>query len=448
MKNTFKFAAFVFLGALCLLLDAYYNGFPIVYSDTSTYIASGFELETPFDRPITYGLFLRLFSLNGVSLWFVLFFQGLILSYLIFLLVRIVTGEKSFLRFGLLTIIFLSLFTGVSWTVSQLMPDIFTSISLLCVTLILVGSFNSKTLILLYSLFFISVAMHISHILLFVLLLTTLFCIRKYFLPKSDYPKRNLQIMTLLLLTITSSVTMGSAISKSKHVFFIGAMVEHGIVKSYLNDNCDTKHYQLCAYKDSLPSRAYDFVWDEKSPFYKIGGWNKTKNEFNEIIYGTLTQPKYVKMHIKASFNATLQQLTLFSIGDGNGSFLEGSLLQERVSTYFPQDLAAYNTSKQNQSKLGALNVFNAMFSVVVVISLFVLIVLLARYAGLLNRHIKFIAIVFFIGILLNAWDCGTFANAIDRLGCKMIWLVPFSAAILLLKILHDRKTRKSKVMN
>jgi len=29
------------------------------------------------------------------------------------------------------------------------------------------------------------------------------------------------------------------------------------------------------------------------------------------------------------------------------------------------------------------------------------------------------------LSILINAWVCGTFANAIDRLGSKMIWLIP-----------------------
>jgi hypothetical protein len=64
-----KFILFVTLGALGLMLDAIYNGYPLVYSDTSTYLASGFELQTPVDRPITYGLFIRLTSLNGFSLW-------------------------------------------------------------------------------------------------------------------------------------------------------------------------------------------------------------------------------------------------------------------------------------------------------------------------------------------------------------------------------------------
>lgn len=442
MKDTVKFLIFVLAGAFCLMFDAFYNGFPIVYSDTSTYIASGFELETPFDRPITYGLFLRLFSLNGLSLWFVIFFQGLILSYLIFLLVRLVTDEKSFLKFGLLTIILISLFTGVSWTVCQIMPDIFTSIALLCMILILLGTFKRRTFLLLNVLFLISVAMHMSHILLFALMLIAIFTLRNFILPKQLYPRRNLRIMTLIFLTIATVVTMGSAISKSKHIFFMGAMVEHGIVKNYLDDFCDTRQFKLCAYKDSLPDRAYKFVWDEKSPFYKIGGWKETKSEFNEIIYGTLTQPKYIVMHIKESFKATLQQLPLFAIGDGNGSFLKGTILYERVSKYFSQDLAYYSTSNQNQSRLYFLSFINSIFFIIIVLSLFLLIFLLVKFKNILNGHLKPIAILFFICILLNAWDCGTFANAIDRLGCKTIWLIPFTTIISLFKVVYDRKRK------
>ncbi|MCS7075538.1 MAG: hypothetical protein NZ455_02455 [Bacteroidia bacterium] len=236
MKNKYKFIIFVLFGAICLLTDAFYNRFPIVYSDTSTYIASGFELETPFDRPITYGLFVRFFSLNGLSLWFVVFFQALILSYLVFLLIRLVTCEKSFLTHGLLIIIFLSLFTGISWTVSQIMPDIFTSVALLTMTLILLGTFKRITTVILYVLFFIAVAMHMSHILLFIVILVLLFGFRKYIFPKEQFTKVRLKIVVLLTLTVVSVLTMGSAMSKSKHVFFMGAMVEHGIVREYLNE--------------------------------------------------------------------------------------------------------------------------------------------------------------------------------------------------------------------
>lgn len=287
--------------------------------------------------------------------------------------------------------------------------------------------------------------MHMSHILLFSTILIVIFGLRKFILSKGDYFNRNLQITILLLLTIASILTMGSALSKSKHVFFMGAMVEHGIVKNYLDDYCGTKRYKLCAYKDSLPERAYNFMWDEKSPFYKIGAWKETKNEFNEIIYGTLTKPKYIFMHIKESLKATLLQLSLFAIGDGNGSFLEGTLLHERISKYFSHDISAYTTSKQNQSQLDFLNLLNFLFLLVIVLSLFLLIFLLLKFSKHLNRNLKAVVILFFIGIILNAWDCGTFANPIDRLGCKMIWLIPFMTTIFLWKIFLEQRTKENK---
>jgi hypothetical protein len=440
MKGEFKLIVFILIGALFLIIDAFYNGFPIVYSDTSTYIASGLELQTPFDRPITYGLFLRLFSLNGLSLWFVIFFQGLILSYLIFLLVRQVIGEKLFLPFGLLTIIFLSFFTGLSWTVSQLMPDIFTSIALLCLILILLGAVKRRTLFFLYSLFFISVAMHMSHILLFSLILVSAFVLRNFILQKQNYPKATLRIMILFLLTIASIVTMGSALSKSKHVFFMGTMVDKGILKKYLDENCATYKYKLCTYKDSLPTTALDFIWKENSPLYKIG-WKESKEEFNEIIYATLTQPKYIIMHIKGSIKATLQQLIHFNIGDGNGSFLEGTRLYERVFKYFNNDLHNYTLSRQNQSQLKAIDFFNVLFIVITILCLCLLVFLIIVKHSIIGK-LKAIMILVFISILLNAWDCGTFSMAIDRLGCKLIWLIPFITLIALYKAFHKKRLR------
>lgn len=439
MKENFKFILFVFLGALCLMTDAFYNGFPIVYSDTSTYIASGFELETPFDRPITYGLLIRIFSMNGLSLWLVVFFQGIILSYLIYILVRLITGSNSYLKYGLLIIAFLSVFTGISWTVSQIMPDVFTPIALVSLILVLFNTTSRWVVVLLYAIFFISVATHMSHILLFGILLLLIFSLRNFLLPIKNSPDRNSKIAWLLLLTITSVITMGSALSKSKHVFFMGALVEHGILKNYLKDFCAAKQYKLCAYKDSLPDRAYKFIWDEESPFYKIGGWRETEKEFNEIIYATLTQPKFIAMHLMESFKATIQQLKLFSINDGNISFLKGTLLYQRISQYFPHELKAYSSSKQNQSQFAFIDFFNTLFQIIVILGLMAILIIWPLFTGILGSHVKIIVLIFLGGIVLNAWDCGTFANAIDRLGCKMIWLVPFAASLLIIRILHVR---------
>jgi hypothetical protein len=47
------------------------------------------------------------------------------------------------------------------------------------------------------------------------------------------------------------------------------------------------------------------------------------------------------------------------------------------------------------------------------------------------NKKAAFTIIMIITSIILNAWDCGTFANAIDRLGCKMIWLIPLLSLLV-----------------
>jgi hypothetical protein len=416
------------------MFDAFYNHFPIVYSDTSTYLASGFQLETPMDRPITYGLFLRLTSLNGVSLWLTIFFQALIVSFLIFKLMKRLLNEKIYLKAFFITIIFLSLFTGLSWTVCQLIPDIFTSVGLLTCVLLLWGRFNKQENIFLFFLFFLSVAMHMSHLLLFGLLLLIVVLLRKRLLPLQDFPKRNIQLTLLFILTGTSILTMGAALSKSKHIFFMGAMAEHGILKQYLDESCSTHAYKLCAYKDSLPEKAYQFVWEDDSPLQKIGTWSDVKPEFSEIISATLTQPKYIKLHIAASLSATVDQLMKFGINDGNGSFLHGTRLHERISLYCPHDISAYNSSRQSRNELGFTAPWNIAFTIITLLGLLVLVIIPGGLRHAFTTTGGNIIFVVFVAILLNAWDCGTFANAIDRLGCKMIWLLTFMATITILK--------------
>lgn len=439
MTPKYKYLFFILFGALLLMLDAFFNGYPIVYSDTSTYLASGFELETPFDRPITYGLFVWLTSLNGLSLWGTIFFQALITSFLIMEIIHLFFKDRSEIA-GILIIAFLAFFTGLSWTISLLIPDIFTPIALLSMILILFNKSGKCKTALLYFIFLLSVSMHMSHLILFSSIVFMIIIFRKKILPVETAYKKNIRLGILFLLIGASVLTMGSALSKSRHVFFMGAMLEHGILKTFLDDNCNSKSYSLCAYKDSLPDKAYVFIWDkETSPLYKTGSWNDVKPEYNEIISATLTQPKYIKLHITASLKASADQLSKFKINDGNGIFLKGTVLHERVEKYVPNDIESYSASKQNQSRLGFTDTWNVIFSIVVVLSILILLISPQGIRSVFKTDQGNVILLVFVAVILNAWDCGTFANAIDRLGCKMIWLLPMFAAIILVKMLREK---------
>lgn len=71
--------AFIFIVAVLLCYMGFYNRFPLVYSDTDSYMEMGFNNHVLPDRPITYGLFLRHVSLSE-SLWLVVFAQGFLLA--------------------------------------------------------------------------------------------------------------------------------------------------------------------------------------------------------------------------------------------------------------------------------------------------------------------------------------------------------------------------------
>ncbi len=280
-----------------------------------------------------------------------------------------------------------------------------------------------------YFLFLVSTSMHLSHISFNLSLLTIILVAR---LVKQKDWNSNFSYQKLLLAFVVTGLaftTMLSASAKSKHVFFMGAMAEHGILQSFLNDNCGNNEYEICYYKDEIPNRAFQFVWDEKSPVYKMGSWKGVEDEFNEIIFKTLTTPKYILLHIKASVMATFDQLITFKINDSNGVFLEGTMPYDRMVRYIPGDLDRYEDSKQMRDELGYTDGLNILFTIIIILSLIIILFLLFK-GSIYRGNLATVLFLFTFGIVLNAWVSGTFANAINRLGCKMIWIVPFLAII------------------
>src|SRR5260370_16438819 len=92
------------MGAIVLLIPAFINGFPLVYEDSVDYLIFTPRLyRSPF-----YGIFLTLFHWNRF-IWAPIFAQALIVSHLIWVLVRIFPCEVSF-KYFCIFILFLHFF--------------------------------------------------------------------------------------------------------------------------------------------------------------------------------------------------------------------------------------------------------------------------------------------------------------------------------------------------
>lgn len=433
------------LAALSLCGAAFYNGFPIVYSDTGTYLESGFTLETPFDRPITYGIFLRIFSLNGFSLWPVIFTQSLLLVLVMYGCVKAFVNTRRAASLTCIITLALACFTGVSWMASELIADVFAPISLLCILLLLFAPQEKKGwTIFLYATLLVSTASHISHVIIDLLFLScmTIFWLRKRKKETLRFGGRTLA--GIFLVTVAAIFTMGSSIGKSKHVFMMGRLLESGILDAYLDENCGKEKLKLCDCRDRLPDNADNFLWntDGDSVLIRTGGWQGSKAEYSMIIRHTLASPKYLLLHAKAATINSLKQLATIRVGEGNGAYGKGTLVYERIKKYFPYEFRQYCFSQQTQNYFAQLPFVNFVNYLVTGVALLLVMSWLLFYReGCTIKGLTAFVIALLLGYVLNCAVCASLATLANRFGSRESWMIVFAAIVVTMEFVSRKKT-------
>lgn len=418
------------------------NKYPVLYSDTSTYIASGFELETPFDRPIVYGLLLRIFSLNGLTLLLVPMFQALLYVYLLFNILKIFLKKENVSVEVFCLTVLITLTTGFNWSINQLIPDFLSSIGFLSLMCIFLSDKRNAKNILLYFVLFISASSHISHLFLYIFLLLIIFLLRKRYLSQLNFKVFKTNMIYVFVIFLLSYLIMASAISKSKDIFFAGNLAQKGILKEVLKDKCAENQFRLCFYKDSIPNSFEGFVWKPESPLYKAGGWKELRNELSEIKNISLTEAKYLTKQIKYTLLYFLDQLIMFKIGDGNGSFNEETVLMQRIQKYTLFDFKLIQESKQYHAAFLNLILINLFYSVVTAISFILLVLLIVYNYKIFSGEIKLLVLLTFTLILSNALLIAFSSDIANRHGCKLVWLITLLNYIILLRIQRNNVIR------
>ena len=425
------------------MLPALWNYYPLVTSDTGAYIQNAYQLYLPNDRPITYSYFLLLSSLR-LTLWLTIFFQSLLLSFLIVAFIELPLFKNIQEKYIWILFILITLFTSCSWFSSQLMPDIFTAIIFLASINLIYAS--NKYLYLIYgSILFCAILMHNSNLIIslifyFVLLIVTLL-----------YPKLKVYRKKAILLTTISLVAWsficglhyisgnGFKPSKSSHVFLIAKLAENGILKDYLNEHCTTENYRLCAFKNELPNHAWDFIWNDGGAFARTGYWDSSESEYSRIIKGTLTQPKFLIKNLKEGIKASGKEFILTDIGDGLNPQTDGTNPYWKIQQYYGHELKFYLNSKQNQNKL-SFRIFNQVIFFVFITN-FIMILILYSFKKLTKEQLSIYIICLFF-CLLNAATTGALANILARLNSRSIWLLPFLTLLLSFEIYFSRKNK------
>lgn len=442
----FLFYNTMLIGAALLLVPSLYNGYPLINSDDGTYIHSGFIPFIPDDRPIVYGLLLRIFSLNGVSLWLAVISQAIVVSWL---LLKIIFKNVHYKKYLVAIIIYtlLAFCTSLSWITSEIIPDVCTPIVLMAMYVLLIGGESKLNYVLLCAVFLVASGTHMSHFMIFMGVMVLIFLFRKSFFSKEQlkYVVKTLGI--LVLLSVVATVVNSSVYSKSKHVFLMGAMLDKGILKTYLDDNCRKNNYKLCKHKDSLGTDPNWFLWDSYSPLYEEGGWAATKTEYSSIINDVFSTPKYLAMFAKSSVKDSWRQLLDFKIGDGNFPFKTGSHVYYAVKNHVPNDEHAYVNAWQHQELIiPELAIPNKIIYAVVIVSAIILALIILFKRKSLSLSVSFFIFLSIILIIINVWNCATFAQVNGRYSCRVMWLLPFCAMLCLAQPVFLNKKSSNKV--
>lgn len=412
---------------------AFYNGYPLVTSDSGAYVRFAYDFQVQKDRSAFYSVFVALSGARWLlhTGWLPVIIQAFVLSVLLWRFFKLI-GPGS--TYGVIFILMLgtAFFTGAAWTASYIMPDVFTPILFLSTVLYIYDTSLKRAGRILYlAVVSIALLIHNSHLIILPLFLLLLFVVSLLSWKNLLHVRRLLPLSGvtvscfLLVCSLNYSKGMGFTVSPSTHVFLAGKLVETGIMKTYLAENCSNSEYKLCAYVDELPEHAYQYIWYDEGPFHKIGGWDSSRQEHEQILHNVLTTPRYAKMFLFISGSHTLQQLLNINISY-TAPLAEGSSPYNNISNYLPSDMNFYNNAKQQFRDLDdTVSFFRHFHKWIFVLTTVWILLLLIQGKPMFNDSISAIYMVILLYVLCNAFVTATFANVLERLQNRVFWLIP-----------------------
>jgi hypothetical protein len=442
-NSPIKKALYYALLVLIILFPALYSRYPLAYSDTGSYVASSLELLAPRDRPLGYGIFIRIFSWK-FTLWPVIFAQGIIAVFLLRKMSQRFlnnTGPLHHITL-LLSVLLLALCTGLSWYTSQIMPDIFTSFGMIAFILFYWGEEESRFSlndILYVIIIFIAASVHFSNLLLLLALLIFTAIKNRQNIKLRIFQLKLLSVFAIILLAYLGMSWANLSAHKqfkpsvSSNVFLFGRFAESGILEKYIKEDCaQHSEYQWLCSMENIPRNSTEFLWDgegvmKKFDYNFVIADSALKNITTEI----LTDTKYLFPFLWDCAINSCKQLFQLNIGSGLYGYRENSGPYYAIYNNLWSEKNYFMNSEQSFAALN-LSIFNFLNYLTILLSLIVI-----MFFYLTGRLTDFEVNVLFIvvsGIIINAIITASFANVYDRLQARVMWPFVFVAFLLILK--------------
>lgn len=450
-KRSLRNAAAVVLGALFMAWPAFYNGLPLLYPDSMTYIGDG----SPVARAVFlhrfsgyYGMRSFFYSLGILplhwyaTLWPVVAMQCLLVASILWLVVRSFAPLQTLLAY-LALVVPLSLFTGMSWYASLVMPDILGPLLYLSIYLLVFArdtlSLAERLALCVFSWW--AVTSHATHLMLAVglcLVLASLFAFRRAGLRR--HLRSLLEVAAIVVLAAAAQLTLHGylygtpSLNGDRPPFLTARIIADGPGRWYLENHCAQLNWAICSHVHHLSANPDNFLWGDDGIYQNASDSESTRLAQEEIPFALATLRAYPRQQISRSAANFWGQLTSFGFNDLDPS----SWVLDQFATVLPGARSTYLKSRQARDDL-PLGLFAAIQFWAVMVSLAVIVIFVPLLLRRRSPRIAGLAVVVIFTVVANALVTGALSMVEDRFECRMIWLLPLLAGISVLNWLSSR---------
>lgn len=431
------------LGALILMIPAFFNGYPLVYSDTGTYLLSGIEWFLPMDRPFFYGAFLRMTHFK-FSLWLSIFVQSFLIASCLRAFINEFLEELIPSVWFLALLLFLSCTTSLGWYCSLLLPDVFTALLFSTALPILFSNrLNTSHYIWLLSGVYFSGLVHFSNLVILLLSLLVISLVRLLGWWRISNWKKIMSLYSVVAaVVLTVLITNYTFKEKWKlsfagNVFISGKLLDSGLLKMFLDENCEEVNYALCPYKDNLADESRNFFWNSEEPVQDLGGWERANESIAPMIKDFFSSPEYVLRFLWVAAYSTASQIFQNDVGNGldePGWYShESSPPRKTIALYFPHEERTYLHSRQNINMWGEKLDFrtsNTINQLLLILSVILFLILAGK--GTLSGKEKQFLVAIFVFLLMNAAVTANLSVVCSRLQARVSWIIVLMGVLLL----------------
>jgi hypothetical protein len=426
-----------------LLTPAAYNRFPLVFPDTSAYLAVAFNDSWPVDRAGFYGLILTpaLASLRPVaSLWLATAVQAGLISATLLLAVRRISPSESPLQATALLTLAAAL-TSLPWHASQLIPDAFSGALVLLVWLAASRDIGSQGTLLLWLASGVLALVHYTHVgILAVAAGTTIICAGFAGATLRELARRALAAMLTIFGVLIAHTTVYGVYfdrwqpSPFGGYFLFARLNEDGLVPRWMDRHCPNDAPKpLCDLRPTIPHDSQVLLWERRSPLYqrindKAGeaeSW-RWVDMVSEAAVGSVKEEPLT--FLLNAVSATRQQFVQYSVLDDE---CPHSCRDLKMFEWRPSLIAPVRSSRQLMGELpeGSIRAVTSTSATLGLLLLPLLFVLAVRR----RDHIA-ASLLAAIGLSLiaNAAMAGALSDVHDRYQSRVVWLAPLAALLVI----------------